>query len=101
MKQCNRYLVAEDWLRLMKGVKDRRIFLEPFWGFSDGRETFVETCQEQAFFLEEARGKHEKSPHLEVIAMLGDTESVAERLARNAFQLNEEFISRFVKHFSG
>lgn len=97
MKQCNHYLVAQDWLRLMKGVQDRRIFLEPFWGYSNGKNTFVETYKEDAYFLEEARGTHQRSPHLEVIAWKDQKESVAESLARNAFHLNEEFIERFVQ----
>lgn len=81
MKQCNHFLVADDWLRLMKGVADRRIYLIAYLAFADGNELRVTHYQQEAYFLETQQGVHATAPHLSVIAWKDETRSVAEMIA--------------------
>ena len=90
MKQCNQRLVPEDWLRLMKGVDDRRIFLTHHLGYTTGEDTFITAFTEEAYFLEESRGETPNTPHLTVIAWKGDIQSAAEGIQAGQTS-NQEF----------
>lgn len=88
MKQCNHYLIAEDWLRLMQGIEDRRIDMIANLAFckcnindKNDSEVKVWSYTDPSVFLNEKKGHHEKSHILEVIARIGETRSVAEALA--------------------
>jgi inosine/xanthosine triphosphate pyrophosphatase family protein len=78
MKQCNDYLVADDWLRLMHDVRDRRIFLISQYGYHDGTTVRCLAQKNECHFLEAPRGKHDDSPCLEVIAYKDSHTSIAE-----------------------
>lgn len=97
MKQCNHYLKSEDWLRLMSGIKDRRIFLTSYLAFFDGKKMVVSFYKEEAYFLQEVRGQHLKAPHLCVIAYKDETKSVAEYLDSGVE--NKDQLSIFWQNF--
>lgn len=78
MKQCNHFLTSEDWLRLMSGIADRRIFLIAYVAFANGSQPRVISYSQEAYFLNQIQGVHDKAPHLTVIAWQGQTKSVAE-----------------------
>ncbi len=80
MKQCNHFLRAEDWLKLMQGQDDRRIFLTAYYAYHDGKEVQYFSHQSQFSFLNTSQGHHETSPCLEVIGRAGSGKSVAEEL---------------------
>jgi inosine/xanthosine triphosphate pyrophosphatase family protein len=80
MKLCNDYLVAEDWLRLMSGIDDRRIYMDSYYAFHDGNSVSVLVNRSERYFLHEPRGKHKDAPSLEVIANVGSTTSIAEEI---------------------
>jgi len=80
MKLCNDFLVAEDWLRLMKGVADRRIFLLSYYAYYDGKSIKTIMGRDERFFLEKAKGKHPGAPCLEVVARKNTHLSIAEEI---------------------
>lgn len=86
MKQCNHYLLAEDWLRLMHGIEDRRIDMTANLAFCNGDFNAIKvwSYKDPSIFLTEKKGNHDKSHVLEVIARIGETRSVAEALASGA-----------------
>ena len=69
MKSINHWFDAEDFIRLMNGIKDRRITLHRYLAYTDGdiTEVFKNDCEGQ--ILDEARGKSEESPITSVIAL--------------------------------
>lgn len=81
MKLCNDFLKAEDWLRLMGGITDRRVFLISYYAFHDGHSIKVVSDRVERQFLTEARGRHVKSPCLEVIGRAGSNFSLAEEIS--------------------
>lgn len=78
MKQCNHYLTAEDWLRLMHGMVDRSVSIVSYYAYCDGQDPLVFSSREDLVFLHESRGRHEKSPVVMVVARPGETRSIAE-----------------------
>lgn len=85
MKVCNHFLQAEDWLRLMSGVTDRRIFLNSHYAFHNGKTIQTFMGQDEMYFLDQARGVHVQAPCLEVVAWAGSENSVAEDIAAGAW----------------
>lgn len=80
MKLCNDFLLAEDWLRLMNGINDRRIFLISYYAYHDGASIEVMKTKDERYFLNKAQGNNPKSPCLEVIAKAGSDLSVAKQI---------------------
>lgn len=95
MKFCNDFLVAKDWLRLMEGVEDRRIFLISYYAYHDGKSIQVVMTKDNRYFLDKAEGKNPKSPSLEVIAKVGSNTSMAKQISvgRKVEQNNADFWS--------
>lgn len=89
MKMCNHFLQAQDWLRLMHGVDDRRIFLRSYYAVHSGGEPAVFIGEDEMYFLPEARGLHPKAPCLEVVAWKGSQTSIAEDIASGAVLENQ------------
>lgn len=81
MKQCNHYLKADDWLRLMSGIQDRRIFLVSFLAFYNGTKIVVKSHQEEACFLNASQGYHPTAPHLQVVAFHSEKQSIAQYIS--------------------
>jgi inosine/xanthosine triphosphate pyrophosphatase family protein len=81
MKLCNDFLLAEDWLRLMQGIDDRRVFLLSYFAYHDGVKIRTTLGKVEGYFLNRVRGEHLKSPCLQVIAKAGSNISIAEEIA--------------------
>ena len=71
MHSMNKWFTADDYLRLMRGVEDRRCLLTQYLIYCDqnGMKVFTKTWQ--GGLLEEARGRSKHASH-EIIAMDGD-----------------------------
>lgn len=93
MKLCNDFLLAEDWLRLMQGIDDRRIFLLSYYAYHDGKSIRTILGKDERYFLDKVQGEHPKSPCLQVIARADSTISVAEEIGigRKVDKENIEF----------
>ncbi len=89
MKLCNDFLIADDWLRLMHGIDDRRINLHSYYAYHDGQTIQTIVGKEEKYFLSESRGNYQKSPCLQVIAKIGSTTSIAEEIAVDTGAENE------------
>lgn len=72
MKSINHWFTAEDFLRLMKGVEDRRIILHQYLAYTDGDTTKVFKNDIEGVIIDEARGQNEKSPNMTVIVLDSD-----------------------------
>jgi inosine/xanthosine triphosphate pyrophosphatase family protein len=81
MKLCNDFLLAEDWLRLMRGISDRRVLLLSYYAYHDGTRIRTIMGKEERYFLNSVQGEHQKSPCLQVIAKTGSDISLAEEIA--------------------
>ena len=93
MKLCNDFLVAQDWLRLLHGVVDRRVFLYSHYAYHDGTKIHTTLVKDTKYFLNEVRGEHSKSPCLQVIAEIDSKISIAEEIAmgRKVEKQNSDF----------
>ena len=72
MKSINYWFTSDDFLRLMKGVKDRKIILHQYLAYTDGNVTEVFKNDIPGQIINEARGKNEKSPNMTVIVLDSD-----------------------------
>jgi hypothetical protein len=77
----------------MNGIDDRRVDLLSHYVCHDGSKVGTIMGKDERYFLNEARGKHEGAPCLEVIARVGSRESLAERitLERKIDKENQDF----------
>ena len=92
MKQCNDHLTGADWIRLMHGVSDRTIIKTMFFVVVDslGNQEVI-TDKHEYYILDEAKGKNEIGPHIEVVARHGSTLSLAEEIEQNIWiEQNDE-----------
>ena len=79
MKSINYWFKAEDFLRLMHGIEDRRVILRQYLAYCDGKTTQVFSNELPGKMLNEARGASEKSPNMAVIVLDSDNgRSIAE-----------------------
>lgn len=103
MKQCNHFLRPEDWLRLMHGVDDRRIFLVSYYVFHDGTKLHLFKSKQERVFLENSLGEYPGVPHLSTIAKPESKQSLAQEYSNGNLQPekdNEKFwqkIAQLVK----
>lgn len=72
MKSINHWFTANDFLKLMASVEDRRIIMHQFLAYTDGSKTKVFNSDLTGKIIEEARGKNIKSPNMEVIVLDAD-----------------------------
>lgn len=93
MKLCNDYLLAEDWLRLMHGVENRKILLISYYAFHDGHKIKILRDISERQILLQAQGQNSKSPCLEVISGKNENVSIAEEITagRKINENNTEF----------
>lgn len=90
MKMCNHYLQADDWLRLMQGVKNRTIWLISYYVYFDGRSYQTVVSKNKCFFLEQSQGSHPHAPVLEVVARFGEQTSLAQNIAAKEFEEKDQ-----------
>lgn len=69
MKSINQWFSADDILRLMHGIEDRRIILHQHLAFTDGDVVQVFTKDIPGIVTTEARGVNKKSPSMTVTAL--------------------------------
>lgn len=94
MKSINHWFEPKDFLRLMKGVKDRHITLRQCLAFSDGTKTEVFTNDIEGKIISEPRGKSEKSPNMTVTVLDSDNgKTIAE-----VFELGAEAVAARYKN---
>ena len=88
MKSINYWFTPDDFLRLMKGVDDRKIILHQYLAYTDGNVTEVFKNDMPGQIINEARGKSEKSPNMTVTVLDSDNgKTIAE-----VFEQGEEAI---------
>lgn len=73
MKSINYWFTSDDFLRLMKGVKNRQIILHQYLAYTDGSVTEVFKNDIPGKIIDEARGRNEKSPNMTVIVLDSDS----------------------------
>lgn len=72
MKSINYWFTPDDFLRLMKGVEDRKIILHQYLAYTDGSVTEVFKNDIPGQIISEARGNNEKSPNMTVTVLDSD-----------------------------
>lgn len=88
MKSINYWFNPEDFLRLMDGLKDRKIILRQYLAYTDGNVTEVFKNDIPGQTISEARGKSERSPNMTVTVLDSDNgKTIAE-----VFEQGEEAI---------
>ena len=89
MKQLNSWFAPEDWLRLMTGMKDRRIFLLSSLAYQDAETCQVFSHTRTYYFLEQPDLAPTKAPHLQVISKKPDGISVAKELELQGYSQHD------------
>lgn len=69
MKSMNEWFTAQDFLRLMDGVKDRTIILYQYLAYCDGRTLQVFHNDIHGHITDKPQGKSNQSPATTVIAL--------------------------------
>ncbi len=72
MKSINHWFTSDDFLRLMNGVKDRRVTIHQYLAYTDGSMTQVFSNSIKGKIINEARGSSKKSPNMTVIVLDSD-----------------------------
>lgn len=72
MKSINYWFTPDDFLRLMEGVKNRKIILHQYLAYTDGSVTEVFKNDIPGQIINEVRGKSEKSPNMTVTVLDSD-----------------------------
>lgn len=94
MKSINYWFKPEDFLRLMKGVIDRRVILHQNLAYTDGNITKVFKHDITGQIINEVRGKSKKAPCMSVIALDFDNgKTIAE-----VFEQGEEAVTERYKN---
>lgn len=85
MKSINYWFSPQDFIRLMKGIDDRRITLHQYLAYTDGNITEVFKNDMDGKIIDEARGKNEKSPNMTVTVLDSDNgKTIAEVFEQGA-----------------
>lgn len=95
MKSINYWFEPKDFLRLMKGIKDRHITLHQYLAYTDGNVTEVFKNDIEGQIINEARGKSEKSPNMTVIVLESDnSKTIAEVFEQGTDAVNARYKNR-------
>ncbi len=95
MKSVNYWFKADDWLRLMDGITDRTIVLQQFLAYTDGHQTIVFSNDIPGVVLTSPKGKNDRSPNMEIIALDGDNgKSIAKVFAKGYEAVAERYKNR-------
>lgn len=96
MKSINYWFKAEDFIRLMSGIKDRRIILHQYLAYTDGNITEVFNNDLNGVIVAKPRGKVERAPCMEVVELERDGGlTIAEVFNKQDEQL---ILKRYSKH---
>ena len=104
MSSMNKWFTAEDFLRITKPLKDRRIFLVAYLAYKDKNQLKVFHQKSEGFLLKEIKGK-QSYPNHKIFSMLGDNGlSISEvydkdltRADREVAAIWHEFATWFIK----
>lgn len=89
MKEVNGWFQPEDWLQLMQGRADQRIFLESYLGFKDGQREKIFHYTRPNVFLNQAKGEMPNAPHLTVIGNEPMGLSLAQIIHQDGYGLSD------------
>ncbi len=96
MKSINYWFKPEDFIRLMSGIKDRRVTLHQYLAYTDGNITEVFTNDLNGVIVTKPRGKVERAPCMEVVELEPDGGlTIAEVFNKQDEQL---ILKRYRKH---
>lgn len=88
MKSVNYWFEPEDFLRLMQGKKDRRVYLEPYLAYVDELEVIVFEGRISGLMIEESRGTPQKSSVMNVLSHDSDAGLTVAEVYDNKEQLH-------------
>ncbi len=92
MKSVNHWFTSDDFLRLMKGIEDRKITVHQYLAYTDGKMTKVFKNDLNGTVAEEARGKNKTNPSTTVTLLDADNgKTIAEVFEQGA----EAVIARY------
>lgn len=95
IKSINQWFHADDFLRLMKGVKDRTIILHQLLAYYDGNTMKVFSNDIHGKVINESRGKNDRSPNMSVIVLEHDNgKSIAEVFEQGEKVVNDRYMTR-------
>jgi len=69
MKSINKWFKADDFLRLMSGIKDKTIILHLYLAYYDGITMKVFSNDIHGKVIDEPRGKNDRSPNMTVTVL--------------------------------
>lgn len=92
MKSINYWFEPKDLIRLMSGIKDRRITLHQYLAYTDGNITEVFKNDIEGQIVHESRGKSEKSPNMAAIMLDSDNDKT---IAEVFEQVEEAVVARY------
>jgi XTP/dITP diphosphohydrolase len=72
MKSMNHWFKPQDFLRLMDGIKNRKIILHQYLAYTDGKVTKVFKNDIKGKIINEVRGINHQSPNMTVIVLDSD-----------------------------
>ncbi|MEI7632633.1 MAG: non-canonical purine NTP pyrophosphatase [bacterium] len=95
MKSVNYWFTPDDFLRLMKGVKNRQVILHQYLAYTDGNITEVFKNDIPGKIINEARGKSERAPGMTVTVFDSDNgKTLAEIAEQGPNALAERYKNR-------
>lgn len=95
MKSLNYWFKPEDFLRLMHGIEDRRIFINQYLAYTDGHQTTVFRHDIPGVVLEKEQGHMEHIPIQSVVMLDSDNgKSIAEIFAAGKEGVAERYKTR-------
>lgn len=79
MKSINHWFTAQDFLRLLEGVKERAVILHQYLAYYDGEKLRIFSNDLGGQLIQEPRGKNERSPNTTITVLDHDSgKTVAE-----------------------
>lgn len=95
MKSINYWFTPQDFIRLMSGVKDRKIIIHQYLAYTDGKITKVFKNDIPGKIIDEARGKNQKSPNMTVTVLDSDNgKTIAEVFEQGVEAVVERYKNR-------
>ena len=83
MKSINHWFTAQDYLRLMEGIKDRTVIIHQYLAYTDGKTIKIFKNDLPGQIIHKARGNNHKSPSAEVTVLDSDNgKTIAEVFER-------------------
>ena len=95
MKSINKWFNADDFLRLMKGIKDRSIILHQLLAYYDGKTLKVFSNDIHGKVIGEPRGENARTPSMTVIELDYDNgKTIAEVFEQGEKSVIKRYLTR-------